>query len=126
MSEHRLTASQVRNMSNDTINHLTFSDQAYYFMKNIPGSPAHWKTFLFDDVLAMIKQLGLPTWWMTFSCADLSWNEIYKVLSKLGGREMSDAEFAHKTYNEKCKMLNSNPFVYREDNSSRTAANKYG
>ena len=110
VSGHRLTASQVRNMSNDTMNHLIFSDQAYYFMKNIPGSPAYWKTLLFD-VLAMIKRLGPPTWWMTFSCADLRWNEIYKILSKLGGREMSDAEIANMTYNEKCKMLNSNPVI---------------
>ena len=90
------------------MNHLIFSDQAYYFMKNIPGSPAYQKTFLFD-VLAMIKQLEPPTWWMTFSCADLRWNEIYKILSKLRGREMRDAEIANMTYNEKCKMLNSNP-----------------
>ena len=97
-------------MSNNTMNHLIFSDQAYYFMKNIPGSPAYWKTFLFD-VLAMVKQLGPPTWWMTFSSADLKWNEIYKILSKLGGREMSDAEIGNMTYNEKCKMLNSNPAI---------------
>ena len=59
----------------------------------------------------MIKQLGQPTWWMTFSCADLRWNEIYKILSKLEGREMSDAEIANMTYNEKCRMLNSNPII---------------
>ena len=110
VSVQRLTASQVRNMSSNTMNHLIFSDQAYYFMKNIPGSPAYWKTFLFD-VLAMIKQLGPPTWWMTFSCPDLRWNEIYKILSKLKGREMSDAEIANMTYNEKCNMLNSNTVI---------------
>ena len=79
-------------------------------MKNILGSPAYWKTFLFD-VVAMIKQLGPPTWWMTFSCADLRWNEIYKILSKLKGKVMSDDEIAELTYDEKCKMLNSNPAV---------------
>ena len=48
---------------------------------------------------------------MTFSCADLRWNEIYKILSKLRGREMSDTDIANMTYNEKCKMLNSNPVI---------------
>ena len=48
VSGQRLTADQVRNMSSNTMNHLIFSDQAYYFMKNIPGSPVYWKTFLFD------------------------------------------------------------------------------
>ena len=102
----QFTASQVRDISSSTLNHLIFSDQAYYFMKNIPGSPAYWKTFLFD-VVAMIKQLGPPTWWMTFSCADLRWNEIYRILSKLKGQEISDAEIENMTYDEKCKMLNS-------------------
>ena len=110
VSGQRLTASEVRNMSTNMMNHLIFSDQAYFFMKNIPGSPAYWKTFLFD-VVAMIKQLGPPTWWMTFSCADLRWNEIYKILSKLKGKEMSDAEIGHMTYEEKCNMLNSTPVI---------------
>ena len=48
---------------------------------------------------------------MTFSYADLRWNEIYKILSKLRRKEMSDAEIANMTYNEKCKMLNSNPVI---------------
>ena len=63
------------------------------------------------DVIAMIKQLGPPTWWMTFSCADLRWNEIYKILSKLEGRELSDNEIDNLSYDDKCKMLNSNPVV---------------
>ena len=48
---------------------------------------------------------------MTFSCADLRWTEIYKILSKLKGNEMSDTEIQDMTYDEKCKMLNSNPVV---------------
>ena len=65
VSGQPLTASQVRNFDNGSMQHLIFSDQAYYFMKNIPGSPAYWKNFLLD-VVAMIKQLGPPAWWMTF------------------------------------------------------------
>ena len=68
VSGQSLTASQVRNLDNRTMQHLIFSDQAHYFMKNIPGSPAYWKNFLFD-VVAMIKQLGPSAWWITFSCA---------------------------------------------------------
>ena len=106
----RLTASEVRGINSDTIKNLIFSDQAYTFMKNIPGSPSYWKKFM-HDVIAMIKQLGPPTWWMTFSCADLRWNEIYKILSKLQGRELSDEEIDAMSCDEKCKMLNFNPVV---------------
>ena len=79
-------------------------------MKNKKGSPAYWQRFMYD-VLAMIKQLGPPSWWMTFSCADLRWNEIYKILSKLQGKELPHQEIDLMTCNEKCKMLNSNPVV---------------
>ena len=41
VSGQSLTASQVKDMNSNTMNHLLFSDQAYYFMKNIPGSPVY-------------------------------------------------------------------------------------
>ena len=63
------------------------------------------------DVLAMIKQLGPPTWWLTLSCADLRWNEIYKILSKLNGNELSDEEIDLMSYDDRCKLLSSNPVV---------------
>ena len=107
---HSLTAGEVRSMDSSSFQNLIFSDQAYFFMKNIPGSPSYWKRFMYE-VIAMIKQLGPPSWWMTLSCADLRWNEIYKILSKLKGREMTDDEIAAMSYDEKCKMLNSNPVV---------------
>ena len=43
--------------------------------------------------------------------ADLRWKEIYKTLSKLKEHEMSDTETEQMTYDEKCKMLNSDPVV---------------
>ena len=42
-------------------------------MSKIKGTPAYWKKFL-DKVLAMVKQLGLPTFFMTLSCVDLHRN----------------------------------------------------
>ena len=41
VSGQNLTASQVRSLDNGTVQHLIFPDQAYFFMKNIPGSPAY-------------------------------------------------------------------------------------
>ena len=44
-------------------------------MNAIKGTPAYWKKFL-REVLAMMKQLGMSTFFLTFSCADLRWNDI--------------------------------------------------
>ena len=56
-----LIASQIRKMNTSHLRNLIFSDQAYVFKKNAPGSPAYWQRFMYD-VLAMIKQLGPPYW----------------------------------------------------------------
>ena len=48
-------------------------------MNNLKGTPAYWKRFLLE-VLAMVKQLGLPTYFMTLSCADLRWNELVDII----------------------------------------------
>ena len=42
-------------------------------MNAIKGAPAYWKRFLYE-VLAVVKQLGLPTFFMTLIFADLRWN----------------------------------------------------
>ena len=39
-------------------------------MSTIRGLPVNWKKFLYE-VLAMVKQLGFPTFFMTLSCANL-------------------------------------------------------
>ena len=45
-------------------------ERAYSFMNPIKGTPAYWKKILLK-VLAMVKLLGIPTLFMTLSCADL-------------------------------------------------------
>ena len=39
-------------------------------MGTIEDTPAYWKHF-FLEVLEVVKQFGLPTFFMTLSCADL-------------------------------------------------------
>ena len=57
------------------IQDLIREDHAYRFMKNIRGSPAFWQRQLYE-VLAMIRSLDIPTWFLTLSAADMHWPEI--------------------------------------------------
>ena len=66
---------------------------------------------MLSDVLAMVKQLGIPSFFMTLSCADLRWNELPAIISKLKGKELSEEEIAEMTYFERCELLNSNPVL---------------
>ena len=59
----------------------------------------------------MVKQLGILTWFMTLSCADLRWPELFQIIGKSQGFNLTDKEIDALTYNERCSMLNLNPVV---------------
>ena len=93
-----------------TIQQFIAQDKAYSFMSSIKGTPAYWKKFLFE-VLAMVKQLGIPTFFMNLSCADLRWNELVEIISKLNRLDFSDDIIKNMTYQERCNTLNKNPVL---------------
>ena len=70
---------------------LVCENRGYTFLKEVRGSAAYWKTLLYD-VLAMIKQKGLPSFFLTLSCADLRWTELIDIITKLGGIDITDEE----------------------------------
>ena len=66
-------------------------------MNSIKGTPAHWTKFLFD-VLAMVKQFGVPTFSMTLSSADLKWNELVSIINKLHKLDISEENIKKMSY----------------------------
>ena len=62
-------------------------------------------------VLAMVKQLETPTFFLTFSCADLRWNEVISIIFKLNCVDISDEEVDEMSYHERCDTLNKNPVL---------------
>ena len=80
-----VTASQLRN-NPERLTNLICQDQAYLFLRQIPGTAPYWQKFMYE-VIAMVKQLGIPTWFMTLSCADIigqrpQIKEIGKIFNK--------------------------------------------
>ena len=49
------------------------SDQAFSFINTIKGTPAYWKRFK-SEVLAMVKQLRISTFFLTFSSLHCPYN----------------------------------------------------
>lgn len=105
-----VTASQFRAANDQYVKNLIFKEQAYLFLRNIPGSPPYWQKLMFEAI-AMVQQLGIPTWLMTLSCADLRWPELFLILSKINRNPMTDEEIKNLSYNEKCSLLNLNPVI---------------
>ena len=107
VSSNSLTAGMLSNNFSEPIKSFIAKDEGFNFMNPIKGTPAYWKRFLFE-VLAMVKQLGLPTYFMTLSCADLRWYELLSIISKLNEGNLTDEKINNMTYFERCNYLNSN------------------
>ena len=89
---------------------MVCQDQAYLFLRQIPGTPPYWQKFMYE-VVAMVKQLGIPTWFMTLSCADLRRPELFKIVARTQGSDITEDEIEALSYVERCQMLNANPVV---------------
>ena len=93
-----LTAGTIRNQS--VLLQMIQRDDAYRFLKNVRGSPAYFQRVMYD-VLAMIRQLGLPTWFLTLSAADMQWPDVIITIAKQYGYIFTDQEVAVMSFDEK-------------------------
>ena len=74
----------------------------------VKGTPAYWKQFLYD-VLAIIKETEIPTYFLTLSCADLKWEEFPYIINKLNNLGIREEELKNLSYQDRCNLLNNNP-----------------
>ena len=56
----------------------------------------------------MAKQLGIPTYFLTLSCAGRKWDELPHIIKKLNNFGLSDEEIKNLSYQKRCNMLNNN------------------
>ena len=106
----KLTAGMLSGDFKEKVREFIAIDQTFSFMSCIKGTPAYWKKFLFD-VLAMVKQLRIPTFFLTLSCADLRWNELISIIGKLNKMNFSESDIINFSYQDRCNLLNSNPVL---------------
>ena len=92
------TASQVRS-NTQILQNLISQDEAYLFLRQIPGSPPYYRKFM-CEVVEMVKQLGITTWFMTLSCTDLRWHELFQIIARTNGKNMTDEEVEALSYDE--------------------------
>ena len=102
----QFTASQARDKA--MLSQFVRSDKAYSFMKNIRGSPPYYQR-TFYDLLAMIRQLGTPTWFFTLSAADMKWPDMISTIAKQYGVYYSDEEIEALSFEQKSSWLRRNP-----------------
>ncbi|KAL4007992.1 hypothetical protein ACER0C_001844 [Sarotherodon galilaeus] len=89
----------------DEVERLINNKDATRFMKPLRGTPAYWEKAL-KDLHAMVRQLGKPTFFLTFSAAEMRWPEVVEVIKTQQGEQV---DFSQLDWNTKCEILRSNP-----------------
>lgn len=91
------------------VDKLTLQDDGYRVLRTLRGSPPYWEAAK-RDVFAMIRQLGIPTWFCSFSAAETKWVPLLKSLSNLvQGSDLSLDEIDDLSWQHKCKLIKSDP-----------------
>ncbi|XP_032445815.1 uncharacterized protein LOC116736996 [Xiphophorus hellerii] len=84
---------------------LIQNKEATRFMQPLRGTPAYWEKGL-RDLHAMVRQLGKPTFFCTFSAAEMRWPEVIEAVKSQHGEQV---HFSELDWNAKCDILRSNP-----------------
>ena len=63
------------------------------------------------DVLGMIRQLGIPTWFFTLSAADMQWPDVIQTIARQYGTILTDDDVKTMSFEEKSKWLRQNPVI---------------
>ena len=105
---HKITAGQLRNPA--VVEQLVRNEQAYKFLKNVRGSPAYWQDQLYD-VLAMLRMLGIPTWFLTLSAADLHWPEMIQAVAVQFGKKLTQNDVQQMSIKDRSTYLCQNPIT---------------
>ena len=104
--EKKITAAEARN--SEYLDKLVKLDEGYYIFRQLRNCPAYLSRK--KDIFAMIRQLSLQTWFMSFSAADTRWTDFLKMLAKLNnGVSYTDKDIEGLTWQEKTKLVQKDP-----------------
>ena len=101
----QFTAAQAK--YKEILSQFMRNDKVHSFMKKNRGSPPYY----FQDLLAMICQLGTPIWSSTLSAADLKWPDMIQTISRQYGVIYTNDEVAGLSFDDKSNWLKRNPFT---------------
>ena len=76
--EAHLTTEDLQQMAANA-NSSVFLSKISRYLRNITGSGAYWQKAQ-EDLTAIITRAGPPTFFFTFSSADLHWPELHALL----------------------------------------------
>ncbi|XP_063951720.1 uncharacterized protein LOC135153231 [Lytechinus pictus] len=101
------TAGDVKQQ--DVVDSMVKLDEGYRIFRTLRGSPPYWETAK-KDLFAMIRQLGLPTWFISLSSAESHWTDLLISLGKLvDNKQYSAEDVSSFTWETKNRLIRSDP-----------------
>ena len=85
-------------------------ENCYSFMRDIRGTAAYWQSARIQ-LFAMLRTLGPPTFFITFSADDHHWKDLMVVLASCSGRNISNEQVDELSDEERRTLMTSNPVV---------------
>lgn len=96
-------------LDDEFIESLLQHDDGYKLLENFSSSPSYWQK-KGKDIKAMIRQLGLPSFFITLSAAETQWGELLRILKKVIDNEDVTVDEAEKfSFQEKARLIKSDP-----------------
>ena len=95
--------------SAESLEKLIHLDEGFRVFRNLRGSPPYFERCK-KDLFAMIRQLGKPTWFCSFSAAETRWTHLLKILGRLTDKkDYTDNEIQHMNWQQKSDLIKSDP-----------------
>ncbi|XP_070548510.1 uncharacterized protein [Ptychodera flava] len=93
----------------EKVTELLRLDDGFYIFRDLRNSPPYLEKRK-KDVFAMIRQLGLPTWFTSLSSADTKWIDLHRILGVLvDGKHYTDDDLKAMDWATKTRLLQSDP-----------------
>ena len=95
--------------SENSVNKLINLDEGFIVLRNLRGSPPYFEKCK-KDLFAMIRQLGKPTWFCSFSAAETRWYHLIKILGCLiDNKEYTDEHIKNMSWKQKSELIQKDP-----------------
>ena len=102
-----LTAAYLKSSVN--VEKLCRLNEGFRIFKDLRGSPPYWEQAK-KDLFAMIRRLGIPTWFMSFSAAETRWTHLLKILHQsVHNVILTEEEIKDLTWFQKSELIKSDP-----------------
>lgn len=109
MQGKKLTAGEL--IQPGIIANLLKLDEGYRILRQLRGSPPYWEKAK-KDIFAMIRQLGLPTWFCSFSAAETKWKSLLTTLQTLStDNRLKNMAVDEMSWQDRCKLIKMDPIT---------------